>query len=376
MLKLALVQALAGSALAAVLWDGRFNEFTSSTDLNNWSWSNQVGPYQYYIHGSGPVTQYVNLSPSYKNPADTVSNQGVKISIDNTAYWNGQNMRRTELIPQTSAPINQGHVYYHFSVKRTSTNAPRADLEHQVNFFESHFTELKYGLLSGASGTSDPTLKWCVGGQTKWSVTFDADVWHNVAYDIDFSTQQVSFYHSTGSNPLVLTSGPFSASTSSNGADWHLGVLRLPMNSDLQSSDIEDWYFSGVYVESGSLTTEIGSGSNPVTTTSRTTTTTTTTSRTTSPTTSRTTTTSSRTTTTSSRTTLTTSRTTTTTSRTTTTSSRTTTPSTTTTTTTTASGPLQSQWGQCGGIGWTGPTSCAPPATCKVLNPYYSQCLQ
>ncbi|KAF3287346.1 hypothetical protein TWF970_007072 [Orbilia oligospora] len=259
MFKLALVQALVGSALAGtVIWDGRFNEFSSSTDLNNWSWSNQVGPYQYYIHGSAAVTQYVNLSPSYKNPADTASNQGVKISIDKTAYWNGQNMRRTELIPQTSAGINQGRLYYHFSVKRTNTNAPRADLEHQVNFFESHFTELKYGLLSGASGSSDPTLKWCVSGQTKWSVTFDADVWHNVAYDIDFSANQVSFWHSTGSDPLVLTAGPFSVSTSSNGADWHLGVLRLPMNSDLQSSDVEDWYFSGVYVESGSLNTQIG----------------------------------------------------------------------------------------------------------------------
>ncbi|KAF3917592.1 hypothetical protein AA313_de0204415 [Arthrobotrys entomopaga] len=33
------------------------------------------------------------------------------------------------------------------------------------------------------------------------------------------------------------------------------------------------------------------------------------------------------------------------------------------------------QWGQCGGIGWTGPTSCNSPYTCKVSNPYYSQCL-
>ncbi|KAF3936814.1 Endoglucanase-4 [Dactylella cylindrospora] len=89
-----------------------------------------------------------------------------------------------------------------------------------------------------------------------------------------------------------------------------------------------------------------------------------------------TTTTAPRTTTTSttlSRTTTTSSRTTTpatTTSRTTTTSSRTTT---TTTRTTTANGALQTQWGQCGGVGWTGPTACAV-GTCVVLNPYYSQC--
>lgn len=32
-------------------------------------------------------------------------------------------------------------------------------------------------------------------------------------------------------------------------------------------------------------------------------------------------------------------------------------------------------YGQCGGIGWTGGTSCQSPYTCKVSNPYYSQCL-
>ncbi|KAK6355572.1 hypothetical protein TWF696_004672 [Orbilia brochopaga] len=35
----------------------------------------------------------------------------------------------------------------------------------------------------------------------------------------------------------------------------------------------------------------------------------------------------------------------------------------------------QSMWGQCGGIGWTGPTNCNPPAACSTLNPYYAQCL-
>ncbi|KAJ6256426.1 Exoglucanase [Drechslerella dactyloides] len=35
----------------------------------------------------------------------------------------------------------------------------------------------------------------------------------------------------------------------------------------------------------------------------------------------------------------------------------------------------QSMWGQCGGIGWTGPTACNPPAGCSTLNPYYAQCL-
>ncbi|CAO3662095.1 unnamed protein product [Umbelopsis ramanniana] len=36
-----------------------------------------------------------------------------------------------------------------------------------------------------------------------------------------------------------------------------------------------------------------------------------------------------------------------------------------------------STWGQCGGIGWTGPTCCASGSTCvpQSGNPYYSQCV-
>ncbi|KAF7288381.1 CBM1 domain-containing protein [Mycena chlorophos] len=33
------------------------------------------------------------------------------------------------------------------------------------------------------------------------------------------------------------------------------------------------------------------------------------------------------------------------------------------------------EYGQCGGIGYTGPTTCASPYTCTVSNAYYSQCL-
>jgi endoglucanase len=34
-----------------------------------------------------------------------------------------------------------------------------------------------------------------------------------------------------------------------------------------------------------------------------------------------------------------------------------------------------SHWAQCGGIGWTGATTCASPYTCQAQNAYYSQCL-
>jgi Glycoside hydrolase 131 catalytic N-terminal domain len=93
-------------------------------------------------------------------------------------------MRRTELIPQTTAAINSGKVWYHFSIMREDTNAPSIYREHQICFFESHFTELKSGWISGEAGTSDPLLRWDISSNTQWSSNWTAGVWHNVAYEI------------------------------------------------------------------------------------------------------------------------------------------------------------------------------------------------
>ena len=183
--------------------------------LNTGSFDSKVGPYQWYIHGDSDVKTYVDLEATYKNPADTSAKQGAKLTIDKTSYWHGQTMRRTELIPQTAAAINKGHVVYHFSMKRADVNAPSTALEHQVCFFESHFTEMKYGLISGEQGTSDTNLRWEVGMQSQWNTTWAADVWHNIAYDIDFDKQTVGFWHSTGSDELKQVVEPKAASASS-----------------------------------------------------------------------------------------------------------------------------------------------------------------
>ncbi|KAI1881841.1 hypothetical protein JX265_000667 [Neoarthrinium moseri] len=254
----AAILAKAASA-GTVVWDGRFTD-TSASDLSKWSWSNQVGAYQYYIHGTGDVAEYVNIGAEYANPADG-SGLGVKISLTDTAYWNGQTMRRTELIPQTkdTAAISSGTLYYHFSIKRSDTNAPSVNREHQIAFFESHFTELKAGWLSGASGDSDASLRWFANSQSQWNVTWEADVWHNIAYEINFDANTVGFWHSTGSDALTQVVAPVSASVSSNGADWHLGALELPRDGYTDSD--EDFFFSGVYIESGDLTTTFSGSS-------------------------------------------------------------------------------------------------------------------
>jgi len=141
-------------------------------------------------------------------------------------------------------------LFYHFSVKRSGSNAPDPTLEHQITFFENHFTELKYGV-----GSTPTDLVWMVTGVEKWGTPFTADTWFNFAYDIDFSAETVGLWTSTGGDPLTKVVQNIPALTYTNSKDWHLGVLRL-----INSPPREDWYFSGVYIESGPVTTAIGSG--------------------------------------------------------------------------------------------------------------------
>jgi hypothetical protein len=44
---LALSGSIGAAAAGTILRDARFNNLNSSTDLNDWSWSSEVGPYQY-----------------------------------------------------------------------------------------------------------------------------------------------------------------------------------------------------------------------------------------------------------------------------------------------------------------------------------------
>jgi len=303
------------------IWDGTFNNYATVADFDNWSWSNEVGTYQWYIHGTEPTSHYLALDPSYKNPADTQEIHGLKVTIDSTATWNSQ-MERAELIPQTTQNLGQGNLFYHFSVKRSSTNPPDSTLEHQVMFFESHFTELKYGV-----GPTATNLEWMIQGNSQWGTPFVADTWFNFAYDIDFSGGTVGLWTSTGSDPLTKVVQNIAASPSTNSEDFHVGVLRI-----VNDATPEDWYFSGVYIESGPITTSIGNGTAPSSPTGPT-------------------------------------------------SAPTTAPTTGPTSapppppTTTAPGPTQTQWGQCGGTGYTGPTVCSGNFNCVAVSPpYYYQC--
>lgn len=50
------------------------------------------------------------------------------MTIDAGAEWNGQTMERTELIPQTTANIGTGNLFYHFSIMHSATNPPDVGL--------------------------------------------------------------------------------------------------------------------------------------------------------------------------------------------------------------------------------------------------------
>lgn len=79
-----------------VLWSGFFNESATVADFDDCrfilevnrthsdmsgSWSNQVGDWQWYIHGSAATDKYLGLAQGYKNPADTSDTQGIRITI-------------------------------------------------------------------------------------------------------------------------------------------------------------------------------------------------------------------------------------------------------------------------------------------------------
>ncbi|TFL03221.1 carbohydrate-binding module family 1 protein [Pterulicium gracile] len=296
-----------------ILWDGSFTAYPNSSTFDQWSWGNQVGQYQWYIHGSQPTSRYLAVDSSYKNPAATKEARGLKMTIDSSALWNGQTMARTELIPQTKANLGTGTQYYHFSMMRSNTNPPNFQTEHQINFFESHALEFKIGV----GGTTN--LQWFAGGSSRWSTPWTAGTWYNFAYEINFSSNTAALWASTGGAALTKVTSNISVTVSTNSADWHLGVLRV------QGSGVtSDFYFSGVYIESGSITTAIGSGvttpepTQPEPTSQE--------------------------------------------------------PTQEPTPTSTATGPAQTQWGQCGGIGYTGPVACAGSFKCVKLNDFYSQC--
>lgn len=98
--------ALVGSASAAILWDGRFNDMSSSSALNNWSWSNQIAPYQWYIVSTMTTCLlFLTLILTYKTSTDLVQSQTTSTSPQTTRTRQIQEAIRAQkspwIIPRT-----------------------------------------------------------------------------------------------------------------------------------------------------------------------------------------------------------------------------------------------------------------------------------
>ncbi|KAL4243138.1 Glycoside hydrolase 131 catalytic N-terminal domain-containing protein [Abortiporus biennis] len=242
---------VASLASATVVWDVRFNDYSTAADFDKWSWSNQVGSYQTYIYGNlhgETASSWLTLGSQFKNPSTTAENQGVKVKINSTSTWNGGPMLRTELLPQTTNALT-GHLYFHVSLQIPTVNPPDPAYEHQIVFWEEHYADIKYGQLSGQSGVAD-TLQVITGGQSIWSVTPVKGTWYNFILE---TGSPDGLWVSTGSSALQKV---FTGSLNGNGGtDWHVGALRLPINGQTQQINETDIYYSGIYVEDSGPTT-------------------------------------------------------------------------------------------------------------------------
>ncbi|KAK6344190.1 hypothetical protein TWF696_007831 [Orbilia brochopaga] len=298
-------------------------------------------------------------------------NQGGSISLDSSTAHSGRNS-----IKVSGAGGYCGHIFFGTTQVPTGDVYVRVWVKATTALTDSH---VSFITMPDASLGTNKHLR--IGGQNKILMynreSDDATLPELSPQGTASSTAlpvgsfQCFEYHigSDGSLETWLNGNPIAGLTTANNpyANQWTRVNYVPRITGVYfgwesyGGDTNTFWYDDIAIGSsrvgcsGSVTT---TSVRPSTTTSRTTTTT---SRTTTPSTTRSTTSSSRTTTT--------------TSRITTTASRTTTTTTTTTRTTTANTPTQTQWGQCGGVGWTGPTVCANGLICKSLNAYYSQCL-
>ncbi|KAG8747958.1 hypothetical protein FRC12_013963 [Ceratobasidium sp. 428] len=240
---------LVPSALGAVVWDGRLNDYSSATDFDKWSWSSQVGTYQTYIYGNQhgeKASSWYTLGSQYKNPASMLytlkfnAYQILKETFVCVATGQKQGVKTTASL--------SGHLYYHVSLQIPTVNPPSPDYEHQIVFWEGHYADIKYGRLSGQTGNGD-VLQVITGGKTIWSVTPVKGTWYNFILE---TGSPGGLWVSTGSAKLTKV---YSGSLNGNGGtDWHVGMLRLP-NGNTNTITEENIYYSGVYVENSGPTT-------------------------------------------------------------------------------------------------------------------------
>ncbi|KAL2271547.1 hypothetical protein VTJ83DRAFT_918 [Remersonia thermophila] len=270
----AVLAALAASVDAAVLGDGRLNELPSSAGLNRRSWANQGTASTARARSSATAT--CRPTARHKNPADTGSRQGVKITLDSTAYPNGQNHAARRAHPaeaRAGHPTAAGSTPTFSLVRRDANRAERLPRAPDRLLRKSRFAEREHGWIGGEQAQSNPSLQW-TANQQSWledgvegpgglgARALPTQCTRGLYIYCDFSANRVGLWRSEGGAPLHQVVPPVSVPTSSNGADWHLGVQELP-RSGCSDATNEDFCFSGVYIEDGAITTVMSGPDEP-----------------------------------------------------------------------------------------------------------------
>eukprot|EP00475_Leptophrys_vorax_P035986 TRINITY_DN6002_c0_g1_i1.p1 TRINITY_DN6002_c0_g1~~TRINITY_DN6002_c0_g1_i1.p1 ORF type:complete len:326 (+),score=95.35 TRINITY_DN6002_c0_g1_i1:115-1092(+) len=240
---------------AAVVFNGDFSFYNRSSDLDLWSFSNQVGQYQCYIFGQVNMTKtcssYIQLDPAF---CDTAFNpnctKGAQYYVDNTSFWHNQTFERAELIPQNQ-PMSNATLVYRFSMRAIQFNA---SYEHQLVFFEGHFADIKLGnpcCGNPLNSTLAASLQFLLNGNY-W--LFDPARWNNFALVVDYNASTISLWHSYDGDNITQVVSP-TASSISAAADylkaWHVGILRLPYNftSGYQDPSVTMMQYSNIWIE-------------------------------------------------------------------------------------------------------------------------------
>ncbi|KAF9522573.1 hypothetical protein CPB83DRAFT_899521 [Crepidotus variabilis] len=309
-----------------VLWDGRapFNFTSVNLDAS-------ADPYLSVVKGSNKASHYTQLLGNTSNstplwspdrslpqpigpggpvqitpsqaPHLELIEQVIAVSIDNSSVFvpggntaNSQyGFRRTELLAQRNSdwhnllPDTQtGITVFHFSIKLDPAKPLNYNHEYQIVFIEPSDGSHVFGIQLGSPFTNPTgTLPVANAHDLKvldhakkilYTAAFTADVWHNLAVQVDWSKKTLAVLYSKDGAELQAVTKALPNSSAASGStgqgEFHFGVLKLPLVNPRDTNDhkndvvhygtqegtTEGLLYSGIFIESTKDGVSIGNG--------------------------------------------------------------------------------------------------------------------
>lgn len=265
---------VARSSACALVFDGRIPQSATGA-----SFDNGLLPYNpEYDLGANLTWPDVLRFPKVAGSLfDSEKDKAVEVTIDDRAVFtpsptNAQvGFRRNELLPQPANATDAvtGIKTLHWSM-RTDVHRPlNYSHEYQLVWLESqdysaNQFSLNTGTLLGSSDTAVDSKCLLLRGssnaspqQTLWKTPFSDGVWHNVALQLDFNTNRLRVFYSTGTAALVART-KWIQNDLSNLGQYHFGVLKKPTGEGLtditkqgyqESSIDEGVVYGGIFEE-------------------------------------------------------------------------------------------------------------------------------